>query len=114
MYADARCAIGKVAYARLRIRIKSALRATGGKMGKKVICENCRHKHFDSDTVWVGIISAGAHGFNVHGTMHVCPECYGVENTLQRACDENGCWKTVTCGTPTPNGYRNTCSKHAP
>lgn len=29
-------------------------------------------------------------------------------------CDEPGCYDEITCGTPTPDGYRSTCSKHAP
>lgn len=29
-------------------------------------------------------------------------------------CDEPGCDRWVTRGTPTPNGYRSTCSDHAP
>ena len=27
-------------------------------------------------------------------------------------CDEPGCKKRITCGTPTKNGYRNVCSQH--
>lgn len=29
-------------------------------------------------------------------------------------CDEPGCYKYVTCGTPTDTGYRNTCAEHKP
>ena len=29
-------------------------------------------------------------------------------------CDEPGCCDQVSCGTPTENGYRSTCGKHAP
>ena len=28
-------------------------------------------------------------------------------------CDEPDCLEDVTCGWPSPNGYRNTCGKHA-
>jgi predicted aconitase len=42
-----------------------------------------------------------------------CPKCKEV-NTLFRLCDARGCRSIVTCGTPTPDGYRLTCDKHAP
>jgi len=29
-------------------------------------------------------------------------------------CDEPGCKKRISCGTPTPDGYRSTCGDHAP
>lgn len=29
-------------------------------------------------------------------------------------CDEPGCINQATCGSPTDNGYRHTCGKHAP
>lgn len=29
-------------------------------------------------------------------------------------CDEPGCYDTISCGTPTSEGYRSTCSKHIP
>ena len=32
----------------------------------------------------------------------------------QTRCDEPGCKEQVSCGTPTPTGYRNTCGKHRP
>jgi hypothetical protein len=44
---------------------------------------------------------------------HVCPRCRTPEHIVM-ACDEEHCWERVTCGTPTPEGYRNTCSVHAP
>jgi hypothetical protein len=43
----------------------------------------------------------------------VCPECRTPEN-FQSLCDEPGCKKAVSCGKPTPNGYRQTCSQHMP
>ena len=33
---------------------------------------------------------------------------------IARLCDEPGCYDEISCGTPTPDGYRSTCSKHAP
>lgn len=44
----------------------------------------------------------------------VCPKCHGLENTCYTACDFSDCWNEVTCGTPTPDGYRTTCGKHKP
>lgn len=32
----------------------------------------------------------------------------------QYRCDESGCKRAATMGTPTPAGYRNTCSEHNP
>ena len=29
-------------------------------------------------------------------------------------CDEPGCKKRITCGTPTATGYRSTCGQHRP
>lgn len=29
-------------------------------------------------------------------------------------CDEPGCKEPISCGTPTPGGYRRTCSEHCP
>jgi hypothetical protein len=29
-------------------------------------------------------------------------------------CDEQGCKRRATCGTPTPAGYRKTCGQHIP
>ena len=44
----------------------------------------------------------------------ICPHCRTPEN-FASLCDEPGCEKGVTCGTPTPNGgYRQTCSEHKP
>ena len=45
--------------------------------------------------------------------IYGCPECKEI-NTLVRACDEPRCWVQVSCGTPTKDGYRSTCSKHKP
>lgn len=42
-----------------------------------------------------------------------CPKCRETD-TLRYACDEPGCWKEATCGTPTLDGYRSTCGKHMP
>lgn len=42
-----------------------------------------------------------------------CPRCR-TPGGMRVACDEPECWNEVCCGTPTPTGYRQTCSKHRP
>lgn len=32
----------------------------------------------------------------------------------EEMCDEPGCKEPISCGTPTPTGYRRTCSDHYP
>jgi hypothetical protein len=46
-------------------------------------------------------------------TWRVCPACRTPEN-FRSLCDEPGCVVEVSRGTPTANGYRNTCHFHAP
>lgn len=46
-------------------------------------------------------------------TLHACPRCKEI-GSCYGACDEPDCWQEAICGTPTPNGYRQTCSKHMP
>lgn len=45
--------------------------------------------------------------------LYACPDCKEVNN-IEYACDEPDCWNQVSCGTPTPTGYRTTCGKHVP
>lgn len=45
--------------------------------------------------------------------MFGCPNCRSPDS-MTVACDEPGCWEKVTCGTPTPAGYRSTCGEHRP
>ncbi len=42
-----------------------------------------------------------------------CPHCKSI-GTIIYVCDEPGCWKDSTCGTPTLEGYRSTCGEHRP
>lgn len=46
-------------------------------------------------------------------TLYACPECFTMDRIFQ-ACDEPGCWNARSCGTPTPDGYRQTCDDHRP
>jgi hypothetical protein len=52
--------------------------------------------------------------FDPEDTLTVCPECKTLEHSVWMACDEPGCWRAVTAGTPTTDGYRNTCYDHTP
>lgn len=71
----------------------------------------CGERHCD----WrgtVGSVLTAPSPFSAD-TLQACPACKEV-NSIRVACDEPGCWEEVSCGTPTPNGYRQTCGKHAP
>ena len=75
---------------------------------EKCVCDNWRCK-------WVGTIDQALSApdpFNECNTLYACPKCR--DSTLVRACDEPGCNRQVTCGTPTANGYRQTCYTHMP
>lgn len=75
----------------------------------KCVCEECG---------WIGMYSellVAKHPFRkyVGESVTGCPRCHDI-NTIVVACDEPGCWRPVSCGTPTEKGYRNTCGEHAP
>lgn len=77
-------------------------------MSNKVVCSNhgCR---------WCGDVDEALSApdpFNEGCTLTACPDC--CDQSLVAACDEPGCTSEVSRGTPTPAGYRNTCTKHAP
>lgn len=42
-----------------------------------------------------------------------CPYCLDIVDFSQ-LCNEPGCDELITCVTPTPTGYRCTCSEHVP
>lgn len=46
--------------------------------------------------------------------LYVCPKCGEADNTVHPRCEIDGCCEVGTAGTPTPNGYLVTCSKHIP
>jgi hypothetical protein len=81
----------------------------GGIMSIKVICVNrgCNWRGMETELL------TAQDPFDVEEILTACPRCKGIFE-LRIACDEPGCWYEVTCGTPTPNGYRQTCGKHAP
>lgn len=74
---------------------------------KRIICRECG---------WRGTFAKllrAAHPFQQGETTYGCPECREAD-LFSVACDEPGCWEPAIRGTPTPTGYRNTCSGHAP
>ena len=76
-------------------------------MNNKRMCEECGW-HGQSDE-----LLTADHPFDPADTLFFCPQCKQVDSYLA-ACDTDGCWESVTCGTPTPEGYRQTCSRHKP
>jgi hypothetical protein len=74
----------------------------------KLVCEDFR-------CGWVGLQSEALTApdpFNEGCELIACPKCR--EQTLNAACDEEGCKDFGTMGTPTPEGYRWTCFEHRP
>jgi hypothetical protein len=57
---------------------------------------------------YTGGLSALEHAFAVLGLADPHPL------DKEEMCDESGCNEPSTCGTPTPAGYRRTCSDHCP
>ena len=73
----------------------------------KCVNRNCK---------WTGRVTEvmeSPNPFNAEDTIVGCPKCKDV-NCLVYACDFEGCWKNVSSGTPTCDGYKNTCYEHIP
>ena len=73
----------------------------------KTICNDCVWRGDDLELL------REENPFEKNDFLYACPNCKSIFG-LRVACDEPECWNEVTCGTPTPNGYRQTCGKHAP
>jgi len=69
---------------------------------------NCGWKGMDSELL------KAKNPFEPEDTVYACPECKELEGSYFSSCDEPACWRETTCGTPTANGYRRTCSEHMP
>jgi len=67
------------------------------------ICDECGH-------VTTTPLDA-PHPFIEGERVDGCPSCQDCK-TLSRACDEPGCRREATCGTPAPGGYRRVCGDH--
>lgn len=65
---------------------------------------------------WVGPWDSALrapHPFIEGEEVRGCPECRDIEDFIL-CCDIDGCIEQATMGTPTKDGYRQTCYKHAP
>lgn len=74
---------------------------------KRVKCRECGWKGSHSKAL------TAPSPFYKDDILHGCPNCQEV-NTLYLVCDEPKCWTETACGTPTKDGYRQTCGKHKP
>lgn len=75
-----------------------------------------KHKRFCLECLWQGLrgdLLRGVNPFKTDEQIAGCPRCRSIDSAVP-ACDDEGCWELVTCGTSTPEGYRHTCSKHRP
>lgn len=74
---------------------------------QKVGCKECSWRGASGDLL------LAKSPFQKGDTLVGCPSCKCV-NCFESLCDEPGCFEPVSCGTPTPTGYRSTCGKHTP
>lgn len=73
----------------------------------KVTCSECDWKGRRTELL------TAENPFESNCPIFGCPQCHGID-CCRPVCDEPACWEVVTCGTPTSEGYRLTCSKHHP
>jgi hypothetical protein len=74
---------------------------------EKVVCRECE---------WKGTTYELLHApnpFSAEEQVMGCPQCFSVES-MDSACEREGCWKLYSCGTPTLGGYAQTCGQHVP
>lgn len=80
---------------------------SGKPQSVKTVCNACSHQsHLRYHLV-------ATNPFNDDETIYGCPNCQSI-NSFRMACDEPDCWEPVECGTPTEDGYRQTCREHMP
>ena len=72
---------------------------------------NCRECDWQGDSKTPALLAANP--FDPADLVTGCPQCRSV-NSLEACCDAPGCREPVSCGTPTPDGYRSTCGNHRP
>lgn len=82
-------------------------------MTNKRVCKECGWHGMAGDVLTAPNPFCFDESFAANEMIVGCPECRRVE-TIRVACDEPSCWEPVSCGTPTQDGYRHTCSKHCP
>ena len=73
----------------------------------KFICTQCDFICDESELL------QAANPFKSDDTVYGCPRCFGIDAAVA-ACDAPDCTRQASCGTPTPDGYRHTCSEHRP
>lgn len=69
-------------------------------------CDNCN---------WIGTQAeflTAPNPFDTDLSILGCPACKDVGDFIA-LCDEAGCNAPVTCGWPSPGGYRHTCGAHS-
>lgn len=78
-------------------------------MDRKIICSNfrCQWKGKESEVL------RAKNPFDSEDEITACPSCKDINSNVY-ACDEEGCWRESSCGTPTEHGYRSTCGEHCP
>ncbi len=76
-------------------------------INEKIKCGECGFRGLESKLL------RARNPFDKDEEIFGCPECYGIGSIIP-VCDELECWSDVSCGTPTPNGYRRTCGEHRP
>lgn len=73
----------------------------------KTVCHCCDWRGMASDLL------RAPSPFDPTDELVACPNCKQLDELIV-ACDEDGCWREATCGTPVDGGYRQTCFDHAP
>jgi len=71
----------------------------------KIDCNDCGWAGRNKDLL------TAPNPFDSVGTITGCPRCKSID-CFALCCDEPKCWNHVSCGFPTPDGYRRTCSDH--
>ena len=70
-------------------------------------CQDCNEISIEQDLLHA------PNPFKPSEVITGCPLCKSADG-FDAICDVPGCESMVSCGTPTPDGYRHTCSKHNP
>jgi hypothetical protein len=74
---------------------------------KRWRCDQCR---------WTGAAEemlSAPNPFDLTETICGCPRCRTIDE-FELLCDQDGCDDVASCGTPIPDGYRQTCFQHRP
>jgi hypothetical protein len=75
---------------------------------RKFTCDECYWNGLEDELL------RAPNPFEPGDVIVACPKCKAMGDSVSLACDEPGCWRPVSCGTPTPGGYRQTCGHHMP